>query len=254
VLGHPGKPEHPARDHCRADEDQRPRADPRHQLRGQRGGDHDPDGEGQVGDARPDRAVAQDGLNEEGKEEEQAEKTGGDAQHDQVGTRPVTVGEYPHRKQNPHMAMPRRALLGRPGARVRGDPPTARSPVAASSEPLGGAIQSPLARPPVSRLPRRLLPDNFGCRHRGLGLQFSRGVQNVPATFNPSVSTIHHPHLNVTVPAYHKHKTQCSRRERHYGSNIETTLNNPNISIVSRYPDRHFQDHQSRCALFLCRQ
>src|SRR5580704_9248066 len=104
VLGQPGKPEHPARDHGRAGHDERSGADPWHQLRGQPGGDHNPDGEWQVGDARPDRAVAEDVLYEQGEEEEQSEKPGGDAQHDQVGARPVAVGQDPHREQRARAA------------------------------------------------------------------------------------------------------------------------------------------------------
>ncbi len=57
-----------------------------------------------AGDARPDRTVAQDVLDEQGEEEEQAEQPGGDAQHDQVGTRPVTVGQDPYREQRPRAA------------------------------------------------------------------------------------------------------------------------------------------------------
>jgi hypothetical protein len=74
MLGQPGKPERPARDRGGAGEDQRPGADPRDQLRGQRGADHDPDREWQVGDARPDRAEAEDGLHEEREKEEHAEQ------------------------------------------------------------------------------------------------------------------------------------------------------------------------------------
>jgi hypothetical protein len=55
VLGQPGKPERPARGRGSAGQDQRPGADPRHQRRGQRGGEHGPDGERQVGDAALDR-------------------------------------------------------------------------------------------------------------------------------------------------------------------------------------------------------
>ena len=73
MFGQCGKPERPARDRGGAGHDQRPWADPRHQLRGQRGGDHYPDGERQEGDARPDRAVAEDVLYEQGEEEEHAE-------------------------------------------------------------------------------------------------------------------------------------------------------------------------------------
>jgi len=47
VLGQPGKPEQPARDCSGAGQDQRPRAGPRHQRRGQRRGRH------QDGRARP---------------------------------------------------------------------------------------------------------------------------------------------------------------------------------------------------------
>jgi hypothetical protein len=53
----------------------------------------------------PDRrAVPEDGLDEEGEEKEQAKEPGGDAQHDQVGTRPVTVGEHPDRQQRTRTA------------------------------------------------------------------------------------------------------------------------------------------------------
>jgi limonene-1,2-epoxide hydrolase len=95
VLGQPGKPEHPARDRGGACHDQRPRAEARHELRGQPGGDHDPDGERQVSDARADRAVAQDGLDEQGEEEEQAEKPGGDedAVYHNIPLAPVTGRE-----------------------------------------------------------------------------------------------------------------------------------------------------------------
>ena len=99
VHGQPGEPERPTGDGGGASQDHRPGADPRHQSRGQRRRGDDADGERHVGDARPDRAVAEDGLHEQGEEEEQAEQRGRDAQHDQVGARSVAIGEQPHRQQ-----------------------------------------------------------------------------------------------------------------------------------------------------------